>query len=813
MFVSSLLLASVLFEAPVSGDGGVWPSVLRFEAKTTSEDRAMFSLVDDSGQVFQHWFSSPRGEWTAQAPKILGTEWHNVFGGADDGIIHFPVRKITANDGVEIRKFAFDEIPGDRRPVLAVGPDTADGRPIPVLMTTFDRADPFASGPRCFYSHGLDRKIENGRVSLDFSKFTEAQFYNEVPVWGQPRGFRLTVEAPAEAVGLEFEIRFTSVAFTRLAASPVQRLRAAAPGEDVIRQTFEIPAPFSEGWTDVLRADRRPRSKHAGPSPMVTKLIIRRGNAPAKAFGIRLLKLESLSRPGVNRPPLMASVSQTSGPPKAVKVGFMDLDVRPRGNCSVRVVAEDWSGRRLMTAEKGLPRQQPGRRAYVEVDLERIPTDLAFVSYRCELLEDGRADRSVLPAEVCWTRPPVDVGSAEKRPDLPWGMGVYLHRNTDPYGYHSSYVSAVDDAAIARMEERAALAQRAGFKWERVELQSFRVVPKRGVFDFSFYDKLFDIADRHGLSCVVNLGTYMPLGLDRRSEEGQRLYVEMVRRTVARYKDRIRHWEVWNEPEYASFWTGTRQEFVRFSNAIHDAIKAEDPAAEVIACVTAHVDLDFIDRCKADGIRFDSFSVHPYRDLPTAEGLVADLAAVTNRAFGAKTWATEIGWSTSSGFLEGVATEREQASWLAQAYLVAAGSGCVNAVFGYCFGDNGFNKADMQNNFGIVRRDGSLKPAYRALAMVCRTFTEGRPTLKTKSIDGAGRVCIFQMGGKSAVWCEGGGRIPLRITTAGNARRSNLMGECLGCGETHDLLLGAFEVLLFDREVLSVGIKPSGDGR
>ena len=141
-----------------------------------------------------------------------------------------------------------------------------------------------------------------------------------------------------------------------------------------------------------------------------------------------------------------------------------------------------------------------------------------------------------------------------------------------------------------------------------------------------------------------------------------------------------------------------RQEFVRFSNAIHDAIKEEDPTAEVIACATAHVDVDFIDKCKADGIRYDSFSVHPYRDFAEANGLVADLSAVTNRSAGARTWVTEIGWSTSSSLLGCAATEREQASRLARAYMVAAGSGCVNAVFGYCFVDNGFNRAGIQEN-------------------------------------------------------------------------------------------------------------------
>lgn len=55
-----------------------------------------------------------------------------------------------------------------------------------------------------------------------------------------------------------------------------------------------------------------------------------------------------------------------------------------------------------------------------------------------------------------------------------------------------------------------------------------------------------------------------------------------VRATVARYRDRIHVWEVWNEPDVSIFWKGSAEEFGRLSEAACRAAKETDPDCTVL---------------------------------------------------------------------------------------------------------------------------------------------------------------------------------------------------------------------------------------
>ena len=217
---------------------------------------------------------------------------------------------------------------------------------------------------------------------------------------------------------------------------------------------------------------------------------------------------------------------------------------------------------------------------------------------------------------------------------------------------------------------------------------------------------------------------------------------------------------------------------MKLVNAAHRVIKEVDPEIRVIACSTAGVDLKFIDMCIAKGMAYDDISIHTYRGDPEELTFLADLAAVTNRAHGNPTWITEMGWPTGCG--NGTVSEREQAGKYARAYMTAAGSGMIHSIYGYDFVDDGFNVLERENNFGIVRRDLTPKPAYRALAKVCRTFGSGTPALESVELPN-GKAWIFRMGGRSAVWATRTAR--LVVQTDSPAEATNLMDEKLGGGQ------------------------------
>jgi hypothetical protein len=60
-----------------------------------------------------------------------------------------------------------------------------------------------------------------------------------------------------------------------------------------------------------------------------------------------------------------------------------------------------------------------------------------------------------------------------------------------------------------------------------------------------------------------------------------------VFRTVEHYRERIRHWEVWNEPYWKGFFTGTPEEYAELLKVACRAIKRADPQAVVVGgCFT-----------------------------------------------------------------------------------------------------------------------------------------------------------------------------------------------------------------------------------
>jgi hypothetical protein len=60
-------------------------------------------------------------------------------------------------------------------------------------------------------------------------------------------------------------------------------------------------------------------------------------------------------------------------------------------------------------------------------------------------------------------------------------------------------------------------------------------------------------------------------------------FEEYVYRTVARYKDSIKYWEVWNEPAVGMFWKSTPEDFAKMVQTAVKAAKRADPTCVVMA--------------------------------------------------------------------------------------------------------------------------------------------------------------------------------------------------------------------------------------
>ena len=214
-------------------------------------------------------------------------------------------------------------------------------------------------------------------------------------------------------------------------------------------------------------------------------------------------------------------------------------------------------------------------------------------------------------------------------------------------------------------------------------------------------------------------------------------YGESLAALATRYRDRPVDFEVWNEPNSDGFFQSpdNARDYAALLKAAYRAVKAVNPRAVVIGGALAHADATFARALYAHGIKgsMDGFSIHPYTEnrdpllaypsyphvsfLPGIKN-VRDVQAAYGDVAGL--WLTEFGWNTGGLFGTGYpawrrsVTPEEQADYVRKAidYLQTLPYVANAAV--YLLRDDGTDPLDDQANFGLVRRDYTPKPAYRA---------------------------------------------------------------------------------------------------
>ena len=596
-------------------------------------------------------------------------------------------------------------------------------------------------------------------LKVDFSKTDFASVSHSLSIQGTPEELLLTVEADAAAAGAELELGIGShfMVYSRVIGS----LNKPVGERKKIWQTFAVPAPPADGWSWHGGAnDGKPRY------PLrFCHLNIRRGGAEKKPVSFRLVSLEACTRVRRSGSMVLRSRLLPNGErPRQVTGELKNLDVLPHTG-TLRVELRDWDEKSVGCAQTNLPVLLPGQTRVFAMDLPAVPENLNFVEALCTYRTSSGITADWTPT---WTALTEKSGSAEKRPELPWGMGIYLYRNGN------------SEEGFANMKRVAERARDAGVKWSREEFQWQRIEPRRGEFDFSFYDRLLDTADAHGIS-VYALVCYWTNWTKPYEEEGFRDYCNYLRTLVRRYKGRIKHWEIYNEPNIF-FWSGPRERYPRLLKMAYDTVKAEDPDAQVLGCSTAGIDNAFIQMCLDEGAPFDILTIHPYRGVLHEASFISELRGTRKQIGGRASWITEMGWPT----VPGNATERQQASRLVRSYLSSVGCGACGNICWYNFRNDGWNSYYNEENFGILYQDLIPKPAYRGLASVCRTFTEGEPSLAPVPLPSSNAEgWIFRMGRAAALWTDG-----IQATFGFKADREpmavNLVGESVAVRKEGD---------------------------
>lgn len=231
------------------------------------------------------------------------------------------------------------------------------------------------------------------------------------------------------------------------------------------------------------------------------------------------------------------------------------------------------------------------------------------------------------------------------------------------------------------------------------------------------------------------------------------LYAKFAATAAARYAPMGLHtWEIWNEENITDFWkpapnTAAYTQLLKLS---YSAIKRVDPHSFVLtggfsSAGTGDQNLSAIDFLKgiyANGGHgyFDAVADHPYTrtylpTLRTTQNAWLQMAS-TNPSLrsimlahgdGAKKiWITEFGAPTGgpgpiasdgsslSDLRDDHVTPALQASMASVAVSLVRTYPWVGAFIWYSYQDPGTSSSDNENFYGLVRADGSFKPAYYA---------------------------------------------------------------------------------------------------
>lgn len=195
-------------------------------------------------------------------------------------------------------------------------------------------------------------------------------------------------------------------------------------------------------------------------------------------------------------------------------------------------------------------------------------------------------------------------------------------RSDSAFGTH---VTAVPDAPTNTYLASEAM----GARWVRLhdfgDFCHWRVVePEKGRFEWR--DAEIDDLRRRGFEILANLG-HTPIWAGR--PHGKELdrgswtsapprdmdeWENYVFKTVEHFRGRIRLWEVWNEPCWHTFFSGTPEEYADLLKVAYRAIKRADPQAVVIGgCFSWHAQ-PWTKRVLAkDALDFmDALSYHVY---------------------------------------------------------------------------------------------------------------------------------------------------------------------------------------------------------
>ncbi len=152
-----------------------------------------------------------------------------------------------------------------------------------------------------------------------------------------------------------------------------------------------------------------------------------------------------------------------------------------------------------------------------------------------------------------------------------------------PYGIN---VHLAQNEALAKVKA-------AGIAWIRIDIDWSVIEASKGRFTFTEVDRVVNYATANGLSIYASIGNTPGWANNKKGRNFPANNIadwkSFVTRTIARYKNQIKYWGIWNEPNLNVFFAQGKDIFVQqilLPGA--QAIRAADPAAFIVGPDLSH---------------------------------------------------------------------------------------------------------------------------------------------------------------------------------------------------------------------------------
>ena len=265
------------------------------------------------------------------------------------------------------------------------------------------------------------------------------------------------------------------------------------------------------------------------------------------------------------------------------------------------------------------------------------------------------------------------------------------------------------------------------------------IQPRKEIWNYEMFDELVSLYGKYGIELQGGFGLCAGWGKahDAKLRNGKPdpmnngrsmpelgAWTEYVRRTVARYRDQIRYWEVWNEPDLTHFANFGVEDYLRLQKASYSAAREASPSAIVMNGGFAGLgnasqiqyQRTFLECGKGS---FDLHAFHQHGDFRSFRKIIDNVFLPLRKETGTE----RIPWYANETAMHSLGgQDRAQAETLFKKLIHSWARGAVGYTW-YDLRNDGFSATDAEHNYGMMTNDfypKAVYPAYAALVGLYR---------------------------------------------------------------------------------------------